>query len=207
MLEKFLTYKGLSYFFDKCKELFSLKGHTHTKSEITDLQETLDSLASSGGITYERVTVLPNIADADENKVYVLNTRELDTGIQGLAFKAIKIGSDGGQGLDKVWSTFGFFTLSALFTTISCLGVECLNGINPIAAALLSGNAIYKNGTATASNGSYLIRGGLNPSFKIETTFSSNGKYYYDIYFMDTDTEGNIVTAIISVNEDGTQKI
>ena len=32
-------------------------------------------------------------------------------------------------------------------------------------------------------------------------------KDYYDIYFMDTDTEGNIVTDIISVNEDGTQKI
>ena len=206
MLEKFLTYKGLSYFFDKCKELFSLKGHTHTKSEITDLQETLDSLASSGGITYERVKVLPNIVDADENKVYVLNTGKIDTGIQGLAFKAIKIGSDGGQGLDKVWSTFGFFTLSALFTTISCLGVECLNGINPIAAALLSGNAIYKNGIATSSDGSYYIRGGLNPSFKIEALYS-NGKAYYDIYFMDTDTEGNIVTSIISVNEDGTQKI
>ena len=206
MLEKFLTYKGLSYFVDKCKELFSLKGHTHTKSEITDLQETLDSLASSGGITYERVTVLPNIVDADENKVYVLNTRKIDTGIQGLAFKAIRIGSDGGQGLDKVWSTFGFFTLSALFTTISCLGVECLNGINPIAAALLSGNAIYKNGVATSSDGSYFIVGGLNPSFKIETLYS-NGKTYYDIYFMDTNTEGNIVTDIISVNEDGTQKI
>ena len=206
MLEKFLTYKGLSYFFDKCTELFSLKGHTHTKSEITDLQETLDSLASSGGITYERVKVLPNIVDADENKVYVLNTGKIDTGIQGLAFKAIKIGSDGGQGLDKVWSTFGFFTLSALFTTISCLGVECLNGINPIAAALLSGNAIYKNGIATSSDGSYFIAGGLNPSFKIKNLYS-NGKTYYDIYFMDTDTEGNIVTDIISVNEDGTQKI
>ena len=66
--------------------------------------------------------------------------------------------------------------------------------------------AIYKNGVATASDGSYYISGDLNPSFKIET-LSSKGKTYYDIYFMDTDTEGNIVTSIISVNKNGTQKI
>lgn len=38
-MKEYLSFEGLSYFFDNLVEKFSLIGHKHTKSEITDYSE------------------------------------------------------------------------------------------------------------------------------------------------------------------------
>lgn len=51
MQDDYLNFKGLSYFFNKLKGLFSLIGHTHTEAEITDISTLVVTDDDNGNVT------------------------------------------------------------------------------------------------------------------------------------------------------------
>ena len=51
MQDDYLNFKGLGYFLNKLKGLFSVIGHTHTKSEITDISTLVVTDDGKGNVT------------------------------------------------------------------------------------------------------------------------------------------------------------
>ena len=51
--KKYAGLDTISYFYNKLLTIFALKEHTHTKSEITDMQEFKVSDDNDGNVTFD----------------------------------------------------------------------------------------------------------------------------------------------------------
>lgn len=149
------------------------------------------------------VDKLPNVNDADVDTIYTLNDSSLNNNY-ALSFR-VGIFSTYCAGLftNRQWITYGGLNLNALGSAIYTLGVDCLNGVSPVTAALLAGENIYSDKYVLDSGGSQILgfEGSSEVAFKIVP--KEYGRYC-DIYFLDTDAEGNLITSIVSINKDGT---
>ena len=149
------------------------------------------------------VNKLPNVEDADVDTIYTLNGASGD--MYALSFR---VGIFSTQCLDaphtkRQWITYGGLNLDALISIIATLGVGCLNDVVPVNAALLAGENIYSMKYVLTSLGDATLgfESSSEVAFKIVPKEYGN---YCDIYFLDTDAEGNLITSIVSINRDGT---
>lgn len=149
------------------------------------------------------VDKLPNVNDADVDTIYTLNDSSLNNNY-ALSFR-VGIFSTYCAGLftKRQWITYGGLNLNALDSVIHNLGVDCLNGVSPVTAALLAGENIYSDKYVLDSGGSQIV--GFESSSEIAFKIvPKNYGEYCDIYFLNTDAEGNLITSIVSINRDGT---
>lgn len=151
------------------------------------------------------VNKLPKVEDAEVDTIYTLN------GAPGYVYAlSFRVGIFSTECLGepftrKQWITYGGLNLDALTSVIGTLGVDCLNEVKPVVAVLLAGENIYSRKYVLTTTGEPILdyNAPNKVAFKIDNK-SNNGRSYSDIYFLDTDTEGNLITSIISVNWDGT---
>ena len=149
------------------------------------------------------VNKLPNVEDADVDTIYTLNGASGD--MYALSFR---VGIFSTQCLDaphtrRQWITYGGLNLDALISIIATLGVDCLNEVVPVNAALLAGENIYSMKYVLTSLGDATLGFESSSEVAFKIVPKEYGAYC-DIYFLDTDAEGNLITSIVSVNRDGT---
>lgn len=149
------------------------------------------------------VDKLPNVDDADVDTIYTLNDSSLNNNY-ALSFR-VGIFSTYCAGLftKRQWITYGGLNLNALGSAIYTLGVDCLNGVSPVTAALLAGENIYSDKYVLDSGGSQILGFESSSEVAFKIVPKEYGEYC-DIYFLDTDAEGKLITSIVSINKDGT---
>ena len=150
------------------------------------------------------VNKLPKVEDAEVDTIYTLNS--LSGVVYAPSFRVGIFSTYYGSAFTtRQWITYGGLNLDALASAIDTVGVGCLNGVVPVAAALLAGENIYSKKYALASDGSLTldVNDSNKVAFKIDNK-EDKGHSYSDIYFLDTDAEGNLITSIVSINRDGT---
>ena len=150
------------------------------------------------------VDKLPNVNDADVDTIYTLNS--LSGVVYAPSFRVGIFSTYYGSAFTtRQWITYGGLNLDALTSVIATLGVDCLNEVRPVVAVLLAGENIYSRKYVLTTTGETMLdyNGSNKVAFKIDNK-ENNGRSYSDIYFLDTDTEGNLITSIVSINWDGT---
>lgn len=149
------------------------------------------------------VDKLPNVNDADVDTIYTLNDSSINNNY-ALSFRVGIFSTYCAEVFTKrQWITYGGLNLNALDSVIRTLGVDCLNGVSPVTAALLAGENIYSEKYVLDSGGSQILgsEGSIEVAFKIVPKEYGD---YCDIYFLNTNAEGNLITSIVSINRDGT---
>ena len=149
------------------------------------------------------VNKLPKVEDAEVDTIYTLNGASGD--MYALSFR---VGIFSTQCLDaphtrRQWITYGGLNLNALASIIGTLGVDCLNEVKPVAAALLAGENIYSDRYVLTSVGEPILGFETSSEVAFKIIPKRYGEYC-DIYFLDTDAEGKLITKIVSINSDGT---
>ena len=149
------------------------------------------------------VNKLPKVEDAEVDTIYTLNGASGD--MYALSFR---VGIFSTQCLDaphtrRQWITYGGLNLNALASIINTLGVGCLNEVKPVVAALLAGENIYSDRYVLTSVGEPILGFETSSEVAFKIIPKRYGEYC-DIYFLDTDAEGKLITKIVSINSDGT---
>ena len=103
----------------------------------------------------------------------------------------------------RQWITYGGLNLNALASIIGTLGTGCLNEVKPVVAALLAGENIYSDRYVLTSVGEPILGFETSSEVAFKIVPKRYGEYC-DIYFLDTDAEGKLITKIVSINSDGT---
>lgn len=149
------------------------------------------------------VNKLPNVEDAEVDTIYTLNGAP--GYVYALSFRVGIFSTEclGAPLTRRQWITYGGLNLDALSRVIGTLGTGCLNEVNPVIAALLAGENIYSENYVLSTVGYAQFAEGSSNKVAFKITPKDYNRYC-DIYFLDTDTEGNLITSIISVNWDGT---
>ena len=149
------------------------------------------------------VNKLPKVEDAEVDTIYTLNGASGD--MYALSFR---VGIFSTQCLDaphtrRQWITYGGLNLNALASIIGTLGTGCLNEVKPVVAALLAGENIYSDRYVLTSVGEPILGFETSSEVAFKIIPKRYGEYC-DIYFLDTDAEGKLITKIVSINSDGT---
>ena len=149
------------------------------------------------------VNKLPNVEDAEVDTIYTLNGTSGD--MYALSFR---VGIFATQYSDashtrRQWITYGGLNLNALDAVIKAVGVGCLNYVKPVVAALLAGENIYSDRYVLTSVGEPILGFETSSEVAFKIVPKEYGEYC-DIYFLDTDAEGKLITKIVSINSDGT---
>lgn len=149
------------------------------------------------------VNKLPKVEDAEVDTIYTLNGTLGD--MYALSFR---VGIFATQYSDashtrRQWITYGGLNLNALASIIGTLGVGCLNEVKPVVAALLAGENIYSDRYVLTSVGEPILGFETSSEVAFKIIPKEYGEYC-DIYFLDTDAEGKLITKIVSINSDGT---
>ena len=149
------------------------------------------------------VNKLPKVEDAEVDTIYTLNGASGD--MYALSFR---VGIFSTQCLDaphtrRQWITYGGLNLNALASIIGTLGTGCLNEVKPVVAALLAGENIYSDRYVLTSVGEPILGFETSSEVAFKIIPKRYGEYC-DIYFLDTDAEGKLITKIVSINSDRT---
>lgn len=149
------------------------------------------------------VNKLPKVEDAEVDTIYTLNGSLGD--MYALSFRVGIFSTEcSGEPLTRrQWITYGGLNLNALATIIGTLGVGCLNEVKPVVAALLAGENIYSDRYVLTSVGEPILGFETSSEVAFKIVPKEYGEYC-DIYFLDTDAEGKLITKIVSMNSDGT---
>ena len=149
------------------------------------------------------VNKLPKVEDAEVDTIYTLN------GTSGNMYAlSFRVGifsthySDASHAR-RQWITYGGLNLNALASIIGTLGVGCLNEVKPVVAALLAGENIYSDRYVLTSVGEPILGFETSSEVAFKIIPKEYGEYC-DIYFLDTNAEGKLITKIVSINSDGT---
>ena len=145
------------------------------------------------------VNKLPKVEDAEVDTIYTLNGASGD--MYALSFR---VGIFSTQCLDaphtrRQWITYGGLNLNALASIIGTLGTGCLNEVKPVVAALLAGENIYSDRYVLTSVGEPILGFETSSEVAFKIIPKRYGEYC-DIYFLDTDAEGKLITKIVSIN-------
>ena len=149
------------------------------------------------------VNKLPNVEKADVDTIYTLN------GAPGYVYAlSFRVGIFSTECLSapltrRQWITYGGLNLDALSRVIGTLGTGCLNEVKPVVAALLAGENIYSDRYVLTSVGEPILGFETSSEVAFKIVPKEYGEYC-DIYFLDTDAEGKLITKIVSINSDGT---
>ena len=149
------------------------------------------------------VNKLPKVEDAEVETIYTLNGASGD--IYALSFRIGIFSTEclGAPHTRRQWITYGGLNLNALASIIGTLGVGCLNEVKPVVAALLAGENIYSDRYVLTSVGEPILGFETSSEVAFKIVPKEYGEYC-DIYFLDTDAEGKLITKIVSINSDGT---
>ena len=148
------------------------------------------------------VDKLPNVNDADVDTIYTLNSSSGD--VYALSFRVGIFSTYFESAFTRrQWITYGGLNLNALASIIGTLGTGCLNEVKPVVAALLAGENIYSDRYVLTSVGEPILGFETSSEVAFKIVPKEYGEYC-DIYFLDTDAEGKLITKIVSINSDGT---
>lgn len=149
------------------------------------------------------VNKLPNVEDAEVDTIYTLNGALGD--VYALSFRVGIFSTEclGAPHTRRQWITYGGLNLNALASIIGTLGTGCLNEVKPVVAALLAGENIYSDRYVLTSVGEPILGFETSSEVAFKIIPKRYGEYC-DIYFLDTDAEGKLITKIVSINSDGT---
>lgn len=149
------------------------------------------------------VNKLPKVEDAEVDTIYTLNGTLGD--VYALSFRVgiFSTQCSGASLTRRQWITYGGLNLNALASIIGTLGVGCLNEVKPVVAALLAGENIYSDRYVLTTVGEPILGFETSSEVAFKIVPKEYGEYC-DIYFLDTDAEGKLITKIVSINSDGT---
>ena len=149
------------------------------------------------------VNKLPKVEDAEVDTIYTLNGALGD--MYALSFRVGIFSTEclGAPHTRRQWITYGGLNLNALASIIGTLGTGCLNEVKPVVAALLAGENIYSDRYVLTSVGEPILGFETSSEVAFKIVPKEYGEYC-DIYFLDTDAEGKLITKIVSINSDGT---
>ena len=149
------------------------------------------------------VNKLPKVEDAEVDTIYTLNGTLGDMYALSFRIGIFSTQCSGAPLTRRQWITYGGLNLNALASIIGTLGVGCLNEVKPVVAALLAGENIYSDRYVLTSVGEPILGFETSSEVAFKIVPKEYGEYC-DIYFLDTDAEGNLITSIVSINSDGT---
>lgn len=149
------------------------------------------------------VNKLPNVEDAEVDTIYTLNGTLGDMYALSFRIGIFSTECSGAPHTRRQWITYGGLNLNALASIIGTLGTGCLNEVKPVVAALLAGENIYSDRYVLTSVGEPILGFETSSEVAFKIVPKRYGEYC-DIYFLDTDAEGKLITKIVSINSDGT---